>query len=59
MKHFKIKKKEIRRKPFIAETRLLLPKPKFPKKIFWPSKILNLNRQDQNQASYQKPSPRQ
>lgn len=38
MKHFRIKKKEKGRKPFIADTRLLLPKPKLPARMFWQKK---------------------
>lgn len=38
MKHFKIKKKKSSRKPFIMDTRIPLPKPNFPVKMFWPKK---------------------
>lgn len=35
MRHCRIKKAERRRRPFIQEIRTPLPKPKFPRLVFW------------------------
>lgn len=35
MKHFRIRKREGRRKPLIHEIRLPLRKPKLPRTVFW------------------------
>jgi hypothetical protein len=35
VKHFRIKKSETRRRPFIQDIRLPIPKPKFPRRMFW------------------------
>lgn len=35
MKHFRIRKNKESRKPLIHEIRITLPKPKFPRIIFW------------------------
>jgi hypothetical protein len=35
MRHFRIKKSDRQRKPLIHETRFPLPKPKFPRSVFW------------------------
>lgn len=38
MRHFRIRKSDIRRKPLIHETRFPLPKPRLPRRVFWISR---------------------